>query len=244
MGLDVYVGPLSRYYSGQWETILQQLGRQSGLHVEVVRPTQPKISPVSRLIGRLTGHRVPPDPATLVAKWWATLCTHAPVGALLMWNDSVDGEYFTDKPAWDCYGALVLRAAYDEAPPAQRLVAATDKWSKDPSYVNAIANPASRYRHLIANTELWLPVEFDPPFEAPMPVGDRAVIGSSVRLLSELRALNQNCWRASDGDIDGWRQEGAEYGAPLERSAMFGFAVFYTLACKSTALQLPMKLDY
>ncbi len=244
MGLDVYVGPLSRYYSGQWETILQQVGRQNGLRVEVVRPRRRTISPVARLLGRLTGHRAPPDPTTLVDKWRATLRTHAPAGVLLTLNDSIDGEYFTDKPAWDCYGALVLWAAYDEAPPAERLVAATDKWSNDPSYVKAIANRGSRYRHLIANTEFWLPVEFDSPFEAPMPVGDRAVIGSSVRLLSELRALNQNWWRATDEDIDHWRQEGAEYGGPLERSAMFGFAVFYTLACKSTALQLPMKLDY
>ncbi len=30
MGLDVYVGPLSRYYTGQWETVVQQWGRQIG----------------------------------------------------------------------------------------------------------------------------------------------------------------------------------------------------------------------
>ena len=27
MGLDVYVGSLIRYYTGNWETIVQQLGR-------------------------------------------------------------------------------------------------------------------------------------------------------------------------------------------------------------------------
>jgi len=29
-------------------------------------------------------------------------------------------EYATDKPAWDCYGALVLWAAYDELPTPSR----------------------------------------------------------------------------------------------------------------------------
>jgi hypothetical protein len=41
MGLDVYVGSLTRYYAGQWETIVQQAGRQIGFDVQVVR-TQPE----------------------------------------------------------------------------------------------------------------------------------------------------------------------------------------------------------
>lgn len=36
MGLDVYVGTLTRYYSGDWELITQRVGRELGLTVEVV----------------------------------------------------------------------------------------------------------------------------------------------------------------------------------------------------------------
>jgi hypothetical protein len=40
MGLDVYVGPLSRYYGSQWETIIQQYGQERGMGVQVIRLPQ------------------------------------------------------------------------------------------------------------------------------------------------------------------------------------------------------------
>jgi hypothetical protein len=50
MGLDVYVGPLSRYYTGQWETIIQQYARQTGMEVRVVRPPNPRRSIIGSLL--------------------------------------------------------------------------------------------------------------------------------------------------------------------------------------------------
>jgi hypothetical protein len=41
MGLDVYVGPLTRYYRGDWSTIIQQMGAAGGVEVAVARPGQP-----------------------------------------------------------------------------------------------------------------------------------------------------------------------------------------------------------
>jgi len=38
MGLDVFVGSLTRYYMGNWETVIQQAGRQNNIPVQVVRP--------------------------------------------------------------------------------------------------------------------------------------------------------------------------------------------------------------
>jgi len=40
MGLDVYVGTLTRYYQGEWDTIIQQMGA-AGTDVAVVHPGQP-----------------------------------------------------------------------------------------------------------------------------------------------------------------------------------------------------------
>ena len=244
MGLDVYVGPLSRYYSGQWETILQQVGRRSGLTVRVIRPAERKPGFLATLVERFKGRPEPSDPVAVVNTWMASLRQHAGVETTFAWDDAPDGEYFTDKPAWDCYGALVLWAAYDENPPKERLSTATDQWSADTAYAIASTNRSSRYRHLVANTEVWIPSDFDEPFSAPMPAGGPAVIGSSVRLLSELQTLNRRTWQAGGRDIELWRQEGAEYGAPLEKSAKMGFAVFHELASKSVDLRLPMKLDY
>ena len=41
MGLDVYVGSLTRYLSGDWETVVQQWGRESGTPGNVVRAQNP-----------------------------------------------------------------------------------------------------------------------------------------------------------------------------------------------------------
>ena len=69
MGLDVYVGPLSRYLIGDWLTIVQQAGAANGTEVQI--------------------HRAPPqpddaitDPAQVlqVVEQWRAVLTHA-VGA-------------------------------------------------------------------------------------------------------------------------------------------------------------------
>lgn len=243
MGLDVYVGPLSRYYAGSWETILQQQARETGLQVEVVRPRQPRESIMTRLLAVLTGRNRKADPETIVNAWMSQLSRCSPNGQEIRWVDTQDGDYVTDKPAWDCYGALVVWAANQEAGAAPALSTA-EGWNKESAYVAAIANPGSAYRHLLGNTEIWLPADFDPPFSGPTPAGQKVVFGSGTRLLHELEHLNASTWKAGPSDIETWRMAGAEFGAPLEVSAKFGFAVFHSLARAAVDRCLPMKLDY
>jgi hypothetical protein len=241
MGLDVYVGPLSRYYAGDWETIVQQYGRESGVSVRVVRPPSPKQS----LIGRLLDCLRPRGPAAAqraVRRWRNRLGKELGI-ADLDWNEYPNAEYATDKPAWDCYGGLVLWAAYDELPDAKRRETAKG-WDEDSAYLTSRMNPRSRYRHLLADTEIWLPVEFGIPFRTAAITGNEVVVGSSVRLLAELRELNSRTWKADDQQIHQWRVDGADYGAPLETSARLAFSIFYTLGQRSVAARLPMKLDY
>ncbi len=237
MGLDVYVGPLTRYYAGNWQTIVQQVMAGSGVPVQIIRPNRGWLD---RLRDRI-GFRGP-DAARVVRRWRDRLRRELRIAGL-DWNEDPEAEYATDKPAWDCYGALVLWAAYDELPSAKRRETA-EGWEKDPAYQSSRANPQSLYRHLLADTEIWLPVEFDAPARTAAIVGDSIVIGSSPRLLAELRELNLRTWNADDRQISQWRRDGADYGAPLEISARFGFCIFYELVRRSIAARLPMKLDY
>jgi hypothetical protein len=41
MGLDVYVGSLTRYYRRDWETFIQQAGRETGMTVQMVYLNEP-----------------------------------------------------------------------------------------------------------------------------------------------------------------------------------------------------------
>jgi len=238
MGLDVYVGPLTRYYTGNWETILQQARKGTDIPLTTVRPKQ-------GWFGRLLDQFRPRGPAAAaraVRRWRNRLRRELGI-ADLDWNEYPEAEYATDKPAWDCYGALVLWAAYDELPSAKRRETANE-WNKDPAYLTSRLNPHSQYQHLIADTELWLPVEFRVPVRTAAIRGDSIVVDSSIRLLAELRELNSRTWNASDQQTSEWRYDGAEFGGPLEGSARFGFSIFYELAKRSVAARLPMKLDY
>jgi hypothetical protein len=241
MGLDVYVGPLSRYYAGNRETIVQQAAKQAGVPVRIVRSNVPNRGWLGGLIERLRP-RGPAAAQEAVRRWRERL--RRETGILdLDWNDDPESEYETDKPAWDCYGALVLWAAYGDLPNAKRRETA-EGWDKDPAYLTARLNPNSRCRHLVADTEIWLPVEFDAPLETNAISGQKVVVGSSCRLLEELRNLNSRTWRAGDSQISEWRYDGAKHAAPLEVSARFAFSIFYALAQRSVAARFPMKLDY
>lgn len=242
MGLDVYAGPLSRYYSGAWETIVQQMGRATGMHINVVRPKPPLGQRVSHFLRGLL--RRPPDPVAAVQAWAASLSSYCPEGAVFTWPESPTGEYLTDKPAWDCYGALVVWAAYDAHRPSTPVPAAKVHWDRDPVYNAALSDGDGRYRHLLANTELWLPVNFNSPFTAPVPSGGHAVIGSVPRLHAALEDLNGRTWKASATDIAAWRGAGGALDAPLEGSARFAFSIFHALSAFALRLQVPLKLDY
>jgi len=113
MGLDVYVGPLSRYYAGDWETIVQQVAKGSGIAVEIVRPKPPRRGWFKKLRDGL--HFFRPTAEESVRRWRKRLRRDLGISDL-DWNEDPETEYMTDKPAWDCYGALVLWAAYDELP--------------------------------------------------------------------------------------------------------------------------------
>jgi hypothetical protein len=241
MGLDLYVGPLTRYYVGDWETIVQRIGREKGWEVSMRRPNEPKRSWFARILDHFRP-RGTAAAAKAVERWRERLRKQLQL-ASLQWNEDPDAEYETDKPAWDCYGALVLWAAYDELSAASRRETA-DGWEQDPAYLTSLRNHESRYRHLIGDTQIWLPIQLDAPVLTQDVTGQSVTVGSSAQLFEELKQLNSRTWRATDQQISQWRHDGAEYGCELEISARFGFSVFYELARRSVAARLPMKLDY
>src|SRR2546427_925453 len=68
MGLDLYVGPLTRYYTGNWETILQQAAKGSDISVKIVRPNPPNQGWFARLLDQFRP-RGPAAAARAVRRW-------------------------------------------------------------------------------------------------------------------------------------------------------------------------------
>lgn len=243
MGLDVYVGPLTRYYAGDWETIVQQVARQQGLQVQIVRPNQPQRGLFHRLRDRLFPRSAGPTAAyRAVSSWRRVLQKQSRIEAFA-WNEVPEYEYFTDKPTWDCYGALLLWACYAHLPHAKH-ASVVGEWANDPAYQTLRCLPEHPYEHLLEDTEFWFPIEFSRPFRTTTILGESVSVGSSIGLLRELDRLNRHTWSASAEEIAQWRSNGADIGESLEPSARFAFGIFYELAQLAVQHRLPMKLDY
>lgn len=237
MGLDVYVGSLTRYYARAWETVIQRMARETGMALQMIRQNEPADAVT--------------DPAAIleaVLAWRQglanALAAHVPEG--LSWDEGVDVPYATDKPAWDCYEGLVLWAAHDVcATPRLPAVVPSGQALEHPLVKAAREAPdADRYKQLLFGAEWWLPITRDMVFGAPSVAGTEVAMGSAPALHAQLGELNRRTWRASRAQVSKWRRDGAEHGAPLETSARMGFAVLYELASEAVGRRLPMLLDY
>jgi hypothetical protein len=242
MGLDVYVGSLTRYYTHDWETIVQRIGREQGIPVVMKRLNE---SPDA-----IT------DPATIrdLILTWRPLMTRSLHEAGLIdgeldWSEEAETPYFTDKPGWDCYGAVQLLGAHEEEGKPLLGSAYPSKlrndWVKDSALNRRLgARSHPRYAHLYA-CEFWLPHEMKDSFLGPSPAGNQARMGSVFGLLGDLNALNERTFRGSAQDLERWRAampNGADVA--FEPKAKTGLAIMLELAAAAARERLPMVLDY
>jgi hypothetical protein len=226
VGLDVYVGSLTRYYLEGPLAVVERISRHQGIPFEpgsgvsADGPADEQFIRAAILawregLGRWLGDRL---------QW------------PLDWDESRAAPCFTDKPGWDGYGGTLLLAAHDEHPDLPDPAGVSPDWPDDPAYQASLAaGPASRYEQLFG-PELWLPCRFDFTVRTQDVTGHTVEVGSSVALLAQLRALGDR------HRLDG--QPGGGTATPLAAAARLGFDHLLRLAERSVAQRLPMRLDF
>ena len=234
MALDVYVGPLTLYYAGQWENMGQAEARERGFQYHIVR--------TRRVDDAVT------DPGKIrpaLVNWQKLLsdALGSNIAEPLAWDEAFE-DYMTGRPDWEGYGALILWAAYAEhrdlVPPPRYV-----EFSADPAYKRSTAEDATNYfPHVIRDIEFWLPSAFDFTFKANAPNDDVVAFGSTFTLLANLRALNDMTWQADRAAIEKWGEHRPALDASLEEVAKYGFSEMFFLAEYACQRRLPMKLDY
>lgn len=238
MGLDVYAGPLTRYYSGEWETVIERYAREHGKEIRIVRAgateeetERPSLEQVHEL----------------VSIWRMKIGEQLEeyLDAPFFWEDTAELPYETDKPSWENYGALLLWAAHHEHPDEPLEPGPVKEWARDSAFLASLDEDfASIFPNLLYNVELWLPVPFAFTFKAIDPSGRPVQMGSSVELFNELQRLNNETWQADYDTRMDWRGGCPATGCDVEEGARFGFAIMYDLALYSVQRQVPLKLDY
>jgi hypothetical protein len=235
MALDVYVGSLTRYYAGDWESIADKKGKR----------TQPRAGSGATRASRASAkdsERIRKAVLTWRDGMKRALRQH--LAEPLDWAETAEAPWFTDRPGWDGFGSLVLWAAYAEQPGLRRPAALPEEWDDDPALVRSNADGfGSRYSHLVRNVELWLPCAFDFTFEGENVDGRRIIVGSSTTLGRQLGELNAASWKMGAGELVALAKNRPSDNG-LESCARHALAVMTGLVRRAVEHRLPMKLDY
>ena len=115
MGLDIYAGTLTRYYSHNWKTVVQQWAEENGYAFNRITPDGEPADNEEELSAA--------EVQAAVENWRDQILNaisqpgqppYAP------WPENNESPYYTDKPDWDAFGAMLLAAAchtYEEPVP-------------------------------------------------------------------------------------------------------------------------------
>ncbi len=244
MALDLYVGTLTRYYSGDWEPALLSGGRPGELRR-------------ARMGQNGVGAEDPDELRQAVLGWiqWANEEVDL-LEETLDWSEEPDLPYATARPTEEGFGALQLWAAYAEHPELPRPEAMPADWTEDQVLAKSLDNDfPSRFPQLLFAVDLWLPARIGEVFDAPSPLfsgepeeededEEQTRFGSIPALLEELQALNGLTWKADSFTLERWRQEDTSPQGSLESLARQTFATVLDLGRRAQDLGMPMVLHW
>ena len=221
MGLDVYVGSLTRYYVESSADVVERIARHQGMEVSAGQGAEEVTR--AAVVGWRDG----------LSRWLGDR-----LDGPLDWDESGPAPCFTDKPGWDGYGGTLLLAAHDEHPELPAPAQVSADWPDDPAYRAASAPGAGSRYHQLLTPELWLPCRFAFTVRTQDITGEEVELGSSMALLDQLELLSTR-YR-----LDGRPPDPTADGRSLSAAAGNGLAVLRRLAERSVINRLPMKLDF
>jgi hypothetical protein len=235
MAFDVYVGTLTRFYTEEWENVAQKYAREQGINYQIIHPDGDKGQPPSADEAR---------PAIIAWRKGVFQSLRGYLRDPLEWDESDCLPYFTDRPGWDGYAALLLWAAYSEHPEQDMPeLIPKENWTDDEVFLATLEKDSgTRYRQIL-EPELWLPCDFDFTFQAPNVANQPTWIGSTIALAKQLELLNDATFRINEEQLAECLNGKGGTETELE-AAEFAFAIFISLAQKANEHCVPMILSY
>ena len=253
MGLDLYAGTLTRYYAHNWKTVTQQWAEANGYGFQRIAPNEEggeELSPLQIREG--------------MESWRdqvLSALTQPGREPYRPWTEDNEKPYYTDKPDWDAFGALLLVAAchvYGEPIPS----AVTKNWPfTEHPLIQRLAGDGEHVWSLFRGTDWWLPLPDGFLVQGALPTGNQAVVSTTAALRAELEGINNLAWQAEEAAILEWsRTEGyptdGTYGPDgaltmgqehleydTQSLAKFAFSMFWQAVRFAEENQVPVLLD-
>ena len=231
MSFDVYAGGFARYFAREWENVVQKHARETGMEYRMIRP------------GNDPGPAKWEDVQAAVGHWKAALKQGLGPNdpGDIDWNEGRDAPYFTDRPGWDGYSALVVMAACAacQEPLPERI--AEDSLTSDVVMRAQAANFQGHYQ-AITRVQLWLPGSFEFSFDFVDLCNEKTHVGSLSRFVQELDVLMQ-VYGITEEQLAA-AQPGGKDDTEFLPVARFGLAVFRQVAGNALKSRLPMMLSF
>lgn len=216
MGLDIYSGRLTPYYSGDWETLAQQVTEEESVEYTKMDANGDEIQSVedNEEMAQLRE----------ALKIWADnfAANVNPPLSTPLWDESTDCGYYTDKPDWEAYWALVTMMAYLSMDKRGWPEFVEVGWDAIDEPVVKEAMSKKTPNSLLMNSDLWLPIANMSIYSTVLPTGDEGTISTVSLLKQELEELNRKLWKADEDTILSWRDD--KYYVPVkQKKPLFSF---------------------
>ncbi|OUM63952.1 hypothetical protein PIROE2DRAFT_9412 [Piromyces sp. E2] len=194
MGLDIYVGTLTRYYKHNWKTVVQKMAERLGIECKIVRAYEEMDVTVDRVLSD--------------TKKWEELLLKSIIKdgePLPPWTEDYDTTpYYTDKPDWDAIGALMMYIAYNTyKQPLPKMVSKNHDFFDD-ELVKKSIDDKEKVFSLIQGGGWWVPLDDPFMFRFPLMNGREIPFGTSGLLKRELEIINSMEWNATEEEIIQW----------------------------------------
>ncbi len=253
MGLDVYAGTYVRYYARSWKTVNQQFCEANGLEYHQIRvndTSPPSVKEITEGVKNWENQLI-------------TVLHNSGVPIAEAWEENNEKQYYTDKPDWDAFNALLLYTA------AKILGENFPKeFSKNMDiYGHPLMDKIGKTEQVMMGWSLfrgvchWIPINDGIMFNFPLPNGVSADIAATALLKSELTRINELDWNADRKTILSWKNtEGYPVDADLksgkienmqistmyntESLAKFAFSILWEAAEFSEKERVPIILDF
>ncbi len=259
MGLDIYAGTLTRYYAHNWKNAVQQWAEENGYTFEKITPDGTAVDEEEEMS--------PAEVQDIVENWRDQILAaiaqpgHEPYAP---WPEDNERPYYTDKPDWDAFGAMLLVAAcHIHNEPVPSTVEKDWDFMENP-IITRLSEDKERVWSLFRGVTWWVPLSDSFLFQGPLPTNDTATIGTIGGLRKELEKLNQLAWQADEDTILSWTEtegypvdgtvgpdgqyskadisEHTQYDT--ESLAKFAFSMFWRAMRFAEEQHVPILLDY